>query len=130
MEFEISVDFELRRRSFLHAFGNMTSPRPPREGRDIPVDREGFVNAQPEPGQKAKGASTFGNVALAPLTGHYHRIPRDTRMPPGLAVIADGANTHHTIFPTQRMLFLTFSDRFLGLPWKYGGTKPKPPGKK
>ena len=130
MEFEISVDFELRRRSFLHAFGNMTSPRPPRAETDIPLDGEGFVNAQRERGKRPKGASTFGNVDLAPLTGHYHRIPRQTEMPEGLAVIADGANTHHTIFPTQRMLFLTFSDRFLGLPWKYGGTKPKPSGKK
>ena len=118
MEFEISVDFELRRRSFLHAFGNMTSPRPPRAETDIPLDGEGYVIPQPEPGQKPKGASTFGNVALAPLTGHYHRIRRETRMPDGLEVIADGANTHHTIFPTQRMLFLTFSGLFLGLPWK------------
>ena len=123
MEFEISVDFELRRRSFLHAFGSMTSPRAPRPVKDIPVDGEGCVKAQPEPGQKAKGASTFGNVALAPLTGHYHRIRRDETMPNGLAVIADGANTHHTIFPTQRMRYTAFSGLFLGLPWTYGGNK-------
>jgi hypothetical protein len=108
----------------------MTNPRPPREGKDIPIDREGYVIPQPAPGEDPKGASTFGNVALAPLTGHYHRIPRKTPMPKGLAVIADGedvggdrAPTHHTIFPIERMLFLTFSQRFLGLPWTYGGNK-------
>jgi hypothetical protein len=45
-------------------------------------------------------------------------------MPPGLGVIADGANTHHTIFPTQRMQFTAFSDLFMNhLPWTYGGKK-------
>jgi len=86
---------------------------------------------QPEPGKKwPKGASTFGDVALAPLTGHYHRIPRQTPMPKGLAVIPDGRDaggvnspTHHTIFPIERMLYLTFSKLFLNLPWTYGGRK-------
>ena len=113
------------RQGFLHAFGGREKPRPPRTPKDIPVDEEGFVNAQPEPGQtQRRGASTFGNVALAPLTGHYHRIRRDETMPNGLAVIADGANTHHTIFPTQRMQFTAFSDLFMNhLPWTYGGKK-------
>jgi hypothetical protein len=119
------------RLSYLHAFGNTTNPRPPRAVKDIPVDGEGYVNPQPERGQQwPKGASTFGNVALAPLTGHHHRIPRKTTMPKGLAVIPDGTEvggdrgpTHHTIFPIERMLFLTFSKLFLSLPWKYSGNK-------
>jgi hypothetical protein len=45
-------------------------------------------------------------------------------MPKGLAVIADGTDaggdrlpTHHTIYPTERMLYLRFSQLFLNLPW-------------
>jgi hypothetical protein len=49
------------RDSYLHAFGNTTNPRPPREGRDIPLDREGYVIPQPEPEEEwPRGASTFG----------------------------------------------------------------------
>jgi hypothetical protein len=117
--------------SYLYAFGNMTRPRPPRAGNDIDVDGEGFVNAQPEPGQTwPQGASTFGDVTLINLKGPYHRIRRKDPMPTGLGVMADGTEvggdmgpTHHTIFPTQRMLFLTFQNLFLGLPWTYAGKK-------
>ncbi|HLP88541.1 MAG TPA: hypothetical protein VK184_08125 [Nostocaceae cyanobacterium] len=124
-------DQDDNKRNYLHAFGNKTQPRPPREGRDIEVDEKGYVNSQPEPGKRwPKGASTFGDPYRAPLTGHFHRIPRNTPMPKGLAVIADGkevggrqGETHHTIFPVERMLFLTFSQLFLNLPWVYAGNK-------
>jgi len=50
-------------------------------------------------------------------------------MPP-LAVMADGrdvggthGSTHHTIFPIERMLFLTFSELFMSIPWRYGAKK-------
>jgi hypothetical protein len=115
---------------YLYAFGNKTNPRPPRELKDIPVDGEGYVNGQPERGERwPKGASTFGDPKLAPIKGHYHRIPRNAPMPP-LAVMADGrdvggphGSTHHTIFPIERMLFLTFSQLFMSLPWIYAGKK-------
>ena len=115
---------------YLYAFGNKTNPRAPREQKDIPVDREGYVNGQPERGEKwPQGASTFGDPKLAPIKGHYHRIPRNAPIPP-LAVMADGrdvggphGSTHHTIFPIERMLFLTFSQLFMSLPWIYAGNK-------
>jgi hypothetical protein len=117
--------------SYLHAFGNTRQPRPPRQVDDIPVDGSGYVVPQPEPKQPwPKGASTFGNVALAPLTGHYHRIPRQTLMPKGLEVMADGKEvggphgpTHHTIYPIEKMLYSIYRDLFLGLGWEYGGNK-------
>lgn len=76
------------------------------------------------------GASTFGDPAQAPLTGHYHTIPGGTEMPPGLGVVRDGVDvggvqppTHATIYPTEPMTPQDFIDRFLGLPWEYGGKK-------
>lgn len=76
------------------------------------------------------GASTFADPAQAPLSGHYHTIPEGTPMPPGMAVLRDGTDvgglqppTHATIYATERMAPETFIDRFLGLPWEYGGKK-------
>ena len=107
--------------TYLHAFGNKSVPRLPREGRDIEVV-DGFVEAQAPPAPQ--GASTFGNINKAPLTGHYHIIPRQTQMPEGLDVIEDKPKTtHHTIFPTQRMEFKEFQQLFSNLSWEYGGKK-------
>jgi hypothetical protein len=51
-------------------------------------------------------------------------------MPPGMAVLCDGTDvsgvqppTHATIYATQSMTPGTFIERFLGLPWEYGGKK-------
>ena len=76
-----------------------------------------------------KGASTFGDPKMAPLTGHYHRIPRGVLVPPGLGVVADGPEvngstnppTHHTIYPKVSMPFKTFVEKFFELPWEYAG---------
>lgn len=110
----------------LNAFGNRTQPRDPRPS-DTPVDSAGYVGPTLPP----TGASTFADVSFAPLTGHYHRVPRDTvPLTPGLGVIADGSDvggtappTHHTIFPLVRMLFTDFVSKFQKLPWTYGGKK-------
>lgn len=110
----------------LHAFGNKTGPRPPRAGKDLTVDPEGNVHPTTPP----EGASTFGDPNQAPLTGHYHKVPEGTPMPEGLGVKADGvdvggthAPTHHTIYPTRTMTFSEFQEKFLNLPWHYGGKK-------
>jgi len=33
---------------------------------------------------------TFGDIQYAPLTGHYHKLDKDTLLPEGLDVVADG----------------------------------------
>ena len=110
----------------LHAFGNKTRPRPPRIGKDLAVDPAGRVNPTSPP----EGASTFGDPNQAPLTGHYHKVPAGTPLPEGVGVRPDGVDvggshpsTHHTIYPTQPMTFSQFVDKFLSLPWQYGGKK-------
>jgi hypothetical protein len=110
----------------LHAFGNRTMPRPPRPGTDLHVSPEGTVGLTDPP----TGASTFGDPAQAPLTGHYHQIPGGTEMPEGLRVLADGSDvggphppTHHTIVPSRDMPMEEFTDKFNNLPWEYAGKK-------
>jgi hypothetical protein len=53
-------------------------------------------------------------------------------LPEGVNVVADGVNvnpvspnppTHHTIFPTAKMLFDKFVEIFKNLPWEYAGKK-------
>jgi len=114
----------------LHAFGNKTKPRDPRLGIDIQPNPDGTVGPEPKTPPWPDGASTFADVARAPLTGHYHQIGRETPMTEGLRVIADGADvggprleTHHTIFPILAMAFSDFVAKFLALPWRYAGKK-------
>jgi hypothetical protein len=109
----------------LYAFGNSTSPRPPREGKDISII-DGSVNLTRPP----TGASTFADIRHAPLTGHYYRLEAGTRLPSGLAVIADGKEcggdrslTHHTIYPVRSMPFDEFVEKFLNCGWIYAGKK-------
>lgn len=100
----------------LYAFGNRQRPRLPRPGKDIAVESDGVKPTQPP-----TGASTFGNIEYAPLTGHYHKLDKDTLLPEGLDVVADGRDvggshsaTHHTIYPSREMLFAEFVEKFLG----------------
>jgi RHS repeat-associated protein len=115
----------------LHAFGNLTQPRGPRPSDFNLPDESGTVG--PETPPLPKGASTFGNPFVAPLSGHYHTIPRGILVPPGLGVAADGPEfvpgsthfpTHHTIYPVSPMPFQVFRDKFFELPWTYAGRKP------
>lgn len=110
----------------LHAFGNTTKPRDPRRGVDIQPDGDDYVG----PTNPPTGASTFGDVDHAPLTGHYHQISRGTGLGGDLKVIADGSDvggthppTHHMIFPGVRMLFPDYVNKFQRLPWVYDGRK-------
>ena len=114
----------------LYAFGNRTQPRGPRPSDFGLPDASGDVG--PESPPLPKGASTFGNPHAAPLTGHYHSIPRGILLPPGLGVVPDGPEfvpdspnppTHHTIYPVVAMPFQRFVDKFFDLPWKYEGKK-------
>ncbi|WP_203911404.1 ricin-type beta-trefoil lectin domain protein [Rhizocola hellebori] len=114
----------------LHAFGNASGPRAPREGIDFHVGDDGMVI--PQSGPSPLGASTFGDPAHAPLSGPYHVIPGGTRLPRGFGVVADGEDvlpgsgqppTHHTIYPTEPMTPQDFIDDFLGLPWTRAGKK-------
>jgi hypothetical protein len=86
----------------------------------------------PKAGPTFDGASTYSNIDFAPLSRHYHRLPAGSKLPEGLAVIADGRDiapqshhgpTHHTIYPTALMTFQRFVELYLGLPWEYGGRK-------
>jgi hypothetical protein len=110
----------------VYAFGNRTKPRPPRLGKDIDVKENGLVGPQTPPA----GASTFGDPSQAPLTGHYHKLPKDTTLPEGLSIVPDGIDvggphrqTHHTIYPNREMPFDEFSQKYRSLPWEYGGKK-------
>jgi hypothetical protein len=109
----------------LYAFGNRQSPRPPRENKDIAVE-----NNCVKPTQPPTGASTFGDIQYAPLTGHYHKLDKDTELPEGIDVVADGKDvggthspTHHTIYPSREMAFTEFVDKFLNSGWVYAGKK-------
>ncbi len=109
----------------LYAFGNRTSPRPPRANIDVLVD-----NDLVRPTQLPTGASTFADIRHTPLTGHYYKLEKGTPLPPGIAVIADGRDvggthspTHHTIYPRQEMLFTEFVSKFLDCGWVYVGKK-------
>jgi len=114
----------------LNAFGNKSAPRAPRSGKDIFPDSAGDVG--PELPPLPNGASTFGDPNLAPLSGHYHTLPKGTILPEGLGVLPDGKDvipnsphgpTHHTIFPTEKMHIDRFIELFMNLPWRYGGKK-------
>lgn len=109
----------------LYAFGNRQRPRPPRQGKDIAVESD-----RVKPTQPPTGASTFGDIEYAPLTGHYHKLDKDTLLPEGLDVVADGRDvggshspTHHTIYPSRAMLFAEFVEKFQGSGWVYVGKK-------
>jgi RHS repeat-associated protein len=114
----------------LYAFGNRAAPRGPRPSDFNLPDDSGTVGPETRP--LPKGASTFGDPSVAPLTGHYHGIPRGILVPPGLAVAADGPEvvegsphpaTHHTIYPVVAMPFGRFVEKFFELPWEYAGKK-------
>ena len=111
----------------MSAFGNKAGPRAPRPA-DMEVGSDGMLVPQRPP--SPTGASTFGDPGQAPLSGHYHTIPEGTEMPPGVGVVRDGVDvggflpaTHATIYPTEPMSPQDFADRFLNLPWRYGGKK-------
>jgi RHS repeat-associated protein len=114
----------------LYAFGNASGPRAPRAGKDVFPDGAGLIG--PEAPPFPHGASTFGDVAQAPLTGHYHRLPGGTQLPDGLGVVADGLDvnplssmppTHHTIYPNRQMPYDEFVVLYEQLPWQYVGKK-------
>jgi hypothetical protein len=54
----------------------------------------------------------------------------DTPLPEGLTITPDGSDvggphlpTHHTVSPDQAMPFSEFVNKWLSLPWTYGGKK-------
>lgn len=109
----------------LYTFGNRQRPRSPRQNKDIAVEND-FV----KPTKPPTGASSFGDIQYAPLTGHYHKLDRDTELPEGLDLVADGVDvggthspTHHTIYPRRKMSFTEFVDKFLNSGWVYAGKK-------
>ena len=115
----------------LYAFGSRDGPRPPRVGFDVKPDSAGML----EPGKPPfpRGVSTFADPAQAPLTRHYHKLPKGTPLPEGLDVLADGVDVnkaskhragHHTIYPVVRMHLDQFTELYLKLPWEYAGKKP------
>ena len=78
----------------LYAFGNRQSPRLPRPDIDIVV-----VDELVYPTEPITGASSFGDVQFAPLSGHYHKIEAGTRLPSGIAIIADGRDVGEIVLP-------------------------------
>lgn len=106
-----------------YAFGSKQGPRPPRPGKDVFPDALGQIG--PESPPFPNGASTFGDPKAAPLTGHYHRLPKGTQLPDGMKVVADGVDvnprsphprTHHTIYPSKVMPYNDFVEKFMKLP--------------
>ena len=119
----------------MYAFGNKTSPRAPRPG-DVnlsdPNPTQIIPGQRPSATELPHGASTFGNPAEAPLTGHYWKLPEGTDLPAGMGVMADGSDiingspmrpTHHTLYNTEDMTFDDFIQNFLNLAWEYVGKK-------
>lgn len=108
----------------VYAFGN--GPRGPRENRDITVDDDGMFG--PEGGAIPRGASVTSDPDGSPLTGPYCRLPAGTELPEGFEIIADGRDVnrasphaagHHTIYPSARMPFDEFLQRFRELGWVF-----------
>jgi hypothetical protein len=124
-----SEEEKSRKRDLVHSFGNTTGPRDPRRGQDIKPDQDDYVGPTTPP----TGASSFGDVRYAPLTGHYHSVAKTAvPMVKDLKIIADGSDvggkhepTHHTIYPANKMLFQEFVDKFRSLAWKWAGNKKK-----
>ena len=86
----------------------------------------------PEFGPLPRGASNVTNVENAPLSGHYHMLPKGIQLPEGLGIIADGSDVvphsphgkgHYTIFPTRQMTVREFNELYKSLQWMYGGKK-------
>jgi len=109
----------------LYAFGNRQRPRPPRQNKDIAVENDSVKPTKPP-----TGASTFGDIQYAPITGHYHQLNQNTELPEGLDVVADGKDvggthspTHHSIYPSREMPFTEFVEKFLNSGWVYFGKK-------
>ncbi|WP_254614952.1 RHS repeat-associated core domain-containing protein [Burkholderia pyrrocinia] len=118
----------------LYAFGNASGPREPRiqgvntkpgQNADLIADAAGMVGPTTE-----GGASTFGNVNKAPISGTYHKLPVGSELPDGIEVVADGkdvggahAATHHTVCPSKRMSGQTFIEKFKNLPWIKAGKR-------
>lgn len=109
----------------LYAFGNKKQPRSPRQNKDIEVINDHVNKTQPP-----TGASTFSNIEYAPLTGHYYRLEKNTTLPEGLDIIADGKDVggnhsrgHYTIYPSREMTFQEFVDKFINSGWIYTGKK-------
>nr|WP_238594163.1 RHS repeat-associated core domain-containing protein [Burkholderia pyrrocinia] len=118
----------------LYAFGKASGPREPRiQGvntkpglnADLIADAAGMVGPTTE-----GGASTFGNVNKAHISGTYHKLPIGSELPDGIEVVADGkdvggahAATHHTVCPSKRMSGQTFFEKFKNLPWIKAGKK-------
>ncbi len=118
----------------LYASGNRAGPRPPRPGDDFLPDAGGMIG--PESPPLPVGASTFADPLQAPLTGHYHRIERETPLPAGFGVVADGADvhpdsphppTHHTLYPARAMPAGLFVRLFPGASLDVGGEKVMSP---
>jgi len=119
----------------LYAFGKRDRPRSPRiEGFNLQpgqdTDLIPDVNGMVGPVDPPQGASTFGNPRLAPVRGHYHRLPKGTRLPVELDVKADGRDvggphtaTHHTIYPKKPISPERFEQLFRQLPWQYEDRK-------
>ena len=110
----------------LHRFGNAHGPRSPRIQQDLYPYGGGFVG--PERPPAPNGLSTFALPANSDLTGHYWRLPADTELPYGLAVLADGEDVggprtrgHHTLYPSVRMPAEQFIRLVSELPWEYAG---------
>ena len=110
----------------LHMVGNTTEPKGPRPGTDIDVDSAGMVKGQsydPANNVFPQGKSATVTPASSGLTGTFHQVPEGTKLPDGIAIVADGADVggphgpgHHTIYPTQDMPFSEFESKVKSLP--------------
>lgn len=91
-------------------------PRPA----DIKIERrnnEDWVCVKDRP----RGLSTFDKKGVPPGNGwDYYKIPKDTKLPEGLAIVEDEYNTrfeatHYTIAPAYDMPLSQFKSRLLQL---------------
>jgi RHS repeat-associated protein len=110
----------------LHMVGNTTEPKGPRPGTDIKVDDSGMVKGQsydPANNIFPDGKSATVTPVDSGLQGTFHQVPEGTKMPEGLAIVADGKDVggphgpgHHTIYPTKDMPFSEFEAKVKSLP--------------
>ncbi|HDT0722406.1 TPA: hypothetical protein QIB97_003529 [Proteus mirabilis] len=78
---------------------------------------------------KPQGKSITRTPEESGLTGHYHSIPADTKLPDGLGIKHDGRDMpggymspgHSTVYPTKDMTQEQFNELFNKLPWEYRG---------